>query len=79
MNKGDDIHKDQAGVTYDPFDYINEFIIPINVEGSYCYYQVHCPVCKKEMYKSNEPCRLLPLRPCIKCSETLSKKEQPKK
>jgi len=66
MIKGEDIHTDQAGNLYDPFDFISEFIIPINVDGTY-HYEVYCPTCKKMMYESNEPCRLLPIQPCSKC------------
>lgn len=66
MKKGEDVHKDQGGSTYDPFDYINEFIVPIDDDGTY-YYEVFCPKCNKKMYESNEPCRILPLHPCSKC------------
>ena len=75
MIKGEDIHTDQAGVLYDPFDYINEFVQPVNNDGVYSYH-VFCPVCKKFMYVSNEPCRLLPLRPCSKCTTNLAKEEK---
>jgi len=68
MEKGEDVHKDQGGTTYDPFDFLNEFVKPINA-GTYFYYEVYCPSCKKLMYTSNEPCRLLPLRPCSRCSK----------
>jgi hypothetical protein len=68
MIRGEDIHTDQAGISYDPFDFISEFIIPINDDGAY-HYEVYCPTCRKFMYKSNEPCRILPIRPCSKCSK----------
>jgi hypothetical protein len=75
MVKGEDVHTDQAGVLYDPFDFINEFIVPVNDDGSY-YYNIFCPICKKKMYSSNEPCRLLPLRPCSKCTDKINKESK---
>jgi hypothetical protein len=69
MKKGEFIEKDAAGIEYDPADYINEFIIPTIEDGIIVKYDVYCPTCRKLMYISNEPCRLLSLTDCLICNK----------